>query len=221
MVRNTAKSLMVDRTWKTKKTQKQPWLPGSRVHHPHPGDVYRERVGSPPCWSGGGGRLMTLFEWRARTTNQTKAAPASAARRAITGILLPQGRLISSDSHRVKQWCAEKVKATAGFWAPVCQTAKQRWRTSHLGGEVSLRLELLEERGQEEGGKEEDDGPEENIWDVGPVMTTGQALEFPTKLLTNLEKQKGHKGLNWIFSLFLIIFLGEISTKSLFRQQLV
>lgn len=41
--------------------------------------LHREQ-GSLPCWSGGSRRLMTLFEWRATTTNQTKAAAASAAR---------------------------------------------------------------------------------------------------------------------------------------------
>lgn len=65
---------------------------------------------------------------------------------------------------------------------------------THLGGEVALRLELLEEGGQEEGGEKEDDGPEENIRDVGPGMATGQALELPTQLLTHLEKHKAHTG---------------------------
>lgn len=67
---------------------------------------------------------------------------------------------------------------------------------SHLGGEVSFRLELLEEGGQEEGGEEEDDGPEENIWDVGPVMAAGEALKIPIQLLARLDRQKGHVGLN-------------------------
>lgn len=72
---------------------------------------------------------------------------------------------------------------------------------SHLGGEVSLCLELLQEGGQEEGGEEKDDGPEENVWDVGSVMATGGALELPTELPTHLEEQSERRNarLNWIF----------------------
>lgn len=63
-------------------------------------------------------------------------------------------------------------------------------RTSHLGGKVSLRLELFKEGGQEESGEEENDGPEENIWDVGPVMATCRTQEFPLKLGTHLGKRE-------------------------------
>lgn len=63
-------------------------------------------------------------------------------------------------------------------------------RTSHLGGKVSLRLELFKEGGQEESGEEENDGPEENIWDVGPVMATCRSQEFPLKLGTHLGKRE-------------------------------
>lgn len=63
-------------------------------------------------------------------------------------------------------------------------------RRSHLGGKVSLRLELFKEGGQEESGEEENDGPEENIWDVGPVVATCRTQEFPLQLGTHLEKQE-------------------------------
>lgn len=83
---------------------------------------------------------------------------------------------------------------------------------THLGGEVSLCLELLEEGGQQEGGEEEDDGPEENIWDVGSHMATGGALEFPTETLAHLEKQDRQRDFNWIFRLLLVLIIsGGIS----------
>lgn len=63
-------------------------------------------------------------------------------------------------------------------------------RRSHLGGEVSLRLELFQEGGQEESGEEENDGPEENIWDVGPVVATGRTQEFPLQLGTHLGERE-------------------------------
>lgn len=63
-------------------------------------------------------------------------------------------------------------------------------RRSHLGGKVSLRLELFQEGGQEESSEEENDGPEENIWDVGPVVATCRTQELPLKLGTHLEEQE-------------------------------
>lgn len=61
--------------------------------------------------------------------------------------------------------------------------------SAHLGGEVSLGLELLEEGGEEEGGEEEDDGPEENIGDVGTVVAARRAHKLPLKLLTCLHEE--------------------------------
>lgn len=67
---------------------------------------------------------------------------------------------------------------------------KSALNKSHLGGKISLRLELLKEGGQEEGGEEKDDGPEENIWDVGPMMTAGRTHKFPMEYLTHLETKE-------------------------------
>lgn len=50
---------------------------------------------------------------------------------------------------------------------------------THLGREVSLCLELFEEGGEEECREEEDDRPEEDIWDKGTVMAAGRANEAP------------------------------------------
>lgn len=61
---------------------------------------------------------------------------------------------------------------------------------SHHCGEVSLCFELLEEGAQEEGGEEEDDGPEENIWDVGPVVTARCTHILPMELFTHLEDRR-------------------------------
>lgn len=62
-------------------------------------------------------------------------------------------------------------------------------QTSHPGGEVSLRLELLEERGQEEGGEEENNGPEENVWNVGPMVAAAWTHKLPMKHVTHLQKK--------------------------------
>lgn len=63
-------------------------------------------------------------------------------------------------------------------------------KTPHLGGKVSLRLKLFKEGGQEESGEEENDRPEKNIWDVGPMMTTCRTLKFPFKFRTHLEEKE-------------------------------
>lgn len=63
-------------------------------------------------------------------------------------------------------------------------------QTPHPGVKISLRLELLKEGGQAEGGKEEDNRPEENIWDVGPMMTTGRTHKLPMECLAHLEKME-------------------------------
>lgn len=50
---------------------------------------------------------------------------------------------------------------------------------THLGGEVSFGLELFEEGGQKEGSEEQNDRPEEDIWDEGTIIAAGQANELP------------------------------------------
>lgn len=76
------------------------------------------------------------------------------------------------------------------FTHNICILSRAPAPISHLGGEVSLRLELLEEGRQEEGGEEEDDGPEEDVWDVGAVVTAGGAQVLPLQLLTHLEEEE-------------------------------
>lgn len=48
----------------------------------------------------------------------------------------------------------------------------------HPGREVSFRLELLEQGGEEECGEEEDDGPEEHIGDEGPMFSTSRTYKL-------------------------------------------
>ena len=67
---------------------------------------------------------------------------------------------------------------------------KQIQQIFHPGWEISLRLELLKKARQEEGGEEEDDGPEENIWDIGPVLTAGRTYELSMECVTHLEKEE-------------------------------
>lgn len=62
--------------------------------------------------------------------------------------------------------------------------------TPHLGGKISFCLELLKEGREEKSGEEEYDGPEENIWDVGPLMTAGRTQKFSMKYLTHLKKRE-------------------------------
>lgn len=63
-------------------------------------------------------------------------------------------------------------------------------KTAHLGGKVSLRLELFKEGGQEESSEKENDRPKKNIWDVGPVMTTSRTQKFPFEFRTHLEEKE-------------------------------
>lgn len=60
---------------------------------------------------------------------------------------------------------------------------------THLSGEVAASFELLEEERHGDGGEEQDDGPEENIGDVGAVMTTCTALELAPELHTALKNR--------------------------------
>lgn len=65
----------------------------------------------------------------------------------------------------------------------------------YLGREVALGFELLEEGRKEEGGEEEDDGPEEHVWDVGPhgvqAGLTGGAHKHTLELRTHLQGGTG------------------------------
>lgn len=65
-------------------------------------------------------------------------------------------------------------------------THKASRRRAYLCGEVAACLELLEEGGHEDGGEEEDHAPEEDIGDVGSVVTTGGALKLPVQHLALL-----------------------------------
>lgn len=55
-----------------------------------------------------------------------------------------------------------------------------------LGGEVAARLELLEEGRHEDGGKEEDHAPEEDVWDERAVRSTGRAHKVSVQRLALL-----------------------------------
>lgn len=60
----------------------------------------------------------------------------------------------------------------------------------HLSGEVSVSLKLLEERWQKEGCEEEDNGPKQNIWDVGSMVTTSWPHKIPMEQFTHLKNNK-------------------------------
>lgn len=59
----------------------------------------------------------------------------------------------------------------SGIWS-ICQVCVTQ---THLGRKVSPGLELFEDGGQEERGKKEDDGPEEDVRDEGTAMAAGRA----------------------------------------------
>ena len=85
----------------------------------------------------------------------------------------------------------------------VCQTgsaaqaaetmAGQMSGAPHLCGEVAAELEVLEERRHGDGGEEEDDRPEANIWDVRSMRATGLAHKLPFILDAVLATPDGHK----------------------------
>lgn len=64
-------------------------------------------------------------------------------------------------------------------------------RGTDLGGEVSLGLELFEERGEEESGEEEDDGPEEDVWDEGSFFTASRPNKLSLQVPTSLQTRTG------------------------------
>lgn len=51
-------------------------------------------------------------------------------------------------------------KSVIQYYLVITGCTQQIYKTSHLGGKVSLCLELLKEGRQEESGEEEDDRPE-------------------------------------------------------------
>lgn len=59
----------------------------------------------------------------------------------------------------------------------------------YLCGKVIAELELLEEGGHEDGGKEKNDTPEEDIRDVGSMRTAGAAHKLPSLFNTVLQQQ--------------------------------
>lgn len=56
----------------------------------------------------------------------------------------------------------------------------------YLGGEVPARLELLEKGRHKDSGEEQDHAPEEDVWNVGAMGTTGAALKLPVQHLALL-----------------------------------
>lgn len=59
----------------------------------------------------------------------------------------------------------------------------------YLRGKVIAELELLEEGGHEDGRKEEDDTPEEDIRNIGSVRATCTAHKLPLLFNTVLQQQ--------------------------------
>lgn len=56
----------------------------------------------------------------------------------------------------------------------------------YLCGEISTGFELFEEGGHEEGGEEEDRGPEENVWSVWTVVATRRPNKLSMQVYTLL-----------------------------------
>ncbi len=57
----------------------------------------------------------------------------------------------------------------------------------YLCGKVIAELELLKEGGHEDGGKEENDTPEEDVRNVGSFRTARAAHKLPTLFNTILQ----------------------------------
>lgn len=68
----------------------------------------------------------------------------------------------------------------------------------YLGGKVVAELEILEEGGHEHGGEEENDTPEEDIGNVGPVGAAGAAYKLSA--LLDAVLQRGGRGHLFIVS---------------------
>ena len=63
------------------------------------------------------------------------------------------------------------------------------WIIMYLSGKVIAELEVLEEGGHDDGGEEENDTPEEDVGNVGPLGAAGAAHKLPTVLNTVLKQQ--------------------------------
>lgn len=67
---------------------------------------------------------------------------------------------------------------------------------THLGGKVSLGLEVFEGGRQQEGGEKEECGPEEDIRNEGPSLAAGRADKFSVEVHAVLERGRGRR---WSF----------------------
>lgn len=63
------------------------------------------------------------------------------------------------------------------------------YKELYLCGKVIAELEVLEEGGHDDGGKEEDDTPEEDIRNVGSMRAAGAAHELPSLFNAILHQQ--------------------------------
>lgn len=61
---------------------------------------------------------------------------------------------------------------------------------THLGGKVSLGLEVFEGGRQQEGGEKEECGPEEDIRDERPSLAAGRADESSVEVDAVLERRR-------------------------------
>lgn len=59
----------------------------------------------------------------------------------------------------------------------------------YLCGKIIAELEVFQERRHEDSGKEENDTPEENIWNVGSMGAAGFAHKLPSVLNAALQHQ--------------------------------
>lgn len=92
-------------------------------------------------------------------------------------------------------------------------------RGLYLSWEVSAGLEALEESRHGDGGEEENDGPEENIRDVGTMGTTGLPYKHTSLLYALLSKVRGR----YVITAHTVIMYsrGLISKFSVLQNQLL
>lgn len=62
-------------------------------------------------------------------------------------------------------------------------------KPTHLGGKVSLVLELFEGRRQQEGGEKEKCRPKQDVWDKGASFAAGGTDKFSVEVDTVLERR--------------------------------
>lgn len=63
------------------------------------------------------------------------------------------------------------------------------WIIMYLCWKVIAELEVLEEGGHDDGGEEENDTPEEDVRNIGPLGAAGAAHKLPAVLNTVLKQQ--------------------------------